>query len=835
MINTSVIESIFNIKFSPHLPQHVDIKDFYYDTRLIHSVDQAIFLALPGQFRDGHQFIEEAYQLGIRHFIISNEEKTYQNLKGAYFLKVDNTLLAFQKIVAAYRTQFDLPIIGITGSNGKTIIKEWLYQLLHDDFSIIRNPKSYNSQLGVPLSILLLKPQYELGIFEAGISEKNEMKYLAPLIQPSIGILTNIGDAHDSYFATQKEKLQEKLMLFENVHTLIYPQDDSLIHATIQEEFEKGFFKHSNFKLFTWGKSEKCDLQVNRIYSSEQKTLIEAKFQEETFRIQIPFSDEASIENALHCWATMLVLNRDKSIIREYFKKLYPVKMRLERVAGINDCIIINDSYNSDLTSIKIALNYLSKQIQYSKKTIILSDLHQINTDNEQIYTLIATWLSQGNIHRFIAIGPELMAHKQHFTAIKNMESLFFIDTQSFINDMDQFHFREEYILLKGSRKYSLELIKKRLELKLHRTYLEVHLEAIKHNFLTYKSFLQANTKVMGVVKAQGYGGGSLDMAQVLQEAGADYLAVAYLDEGITLKKAGITLPIMVMNPDIHTIDRMIAWNIEPEIYTLKLLNAFTQQLKNQSIEAYPIHIKIDTGMHRLGFNQEDLPQLYEFIKSNKRFLKVKSIFSHLVASDHFKFDEFTQQQFHQFNQAYEYLSPILPKETLRHILNSSGILRHTSMQMEMVRLGIGLYGIDPSITVQHRLETAMVLKTTIAQIKHLRKGDHIGYNLAGTINKDSIIATVNIGYADGYLRRLGLGKAQMSVKGQRANVIGNICMDMCMIDITDIPGVEEGDEVEVFGLNVTLDELSNWAQTIPYEILTNISQRVPRIYIQNQ
>lgn len=835
MINTSLLESILNKKFNPLLKQHEDIQHFYYDTRLINSVHQAMFLALPGQFRDGHQFIEEAYQLGIRYFLVSEDIKKYQHLKDANFLQVHNTLLAFQRVITAYRNQFHLPVIGITGSNGKTIIKEWLFQLLHDDFRIIRNPKSYNSQLGVPLSILLMQSHHELGIFEAGISQKEEMIHLAPMIQPTIGILTNIGDAHDSYFQTQQQKLNEKLKLFEYTQTLIYHQDDDLIHKTITEHQKNGFFKHPNFQLFTWGKSKNCNLQVNRIYSSEQKTLIEAIVHEDTFRIQIPFSDDASIENAIHCWATMIILKREKSTIREYFKKLYPVKMRLERVAGINDTIIINDSYNSDLTSIKIALNYLNKQHQFNKRTIILSDLHQVNIQSEQTYPLIASWLAERGIDRLIAIGAQLMKHQDHFKCIPHMSSFFYPDTQSFVNAIDQFTFREEYILLKGSRKYSLEIIKKRLELKLHRTYLEVHLESIKHNFLTYKSFLQVQTKVMGVVKAQGYGGGSLDMAQVLQEAGADYLAVAYLDEGVALKKAGIALPIMVMNPDAHSIDRMIAWNIEPEIYNLKLLSAFTQQLKAQSIESYPIHIKIDTGMHRLGFSEEDLPALKEFLKSNKRFLKVQSIFSHLVASDHFKFDSFTQVQFEMFNRAYEYLSPILPKEILRHILNSSGILRHTSMQMEMVRLGIGLYGIDPSTTVQNRLETAMYLKTTIAQIKTLKKGEHLGYNLAGSITKDSTIATINIGYADGYLRKLGLGIGKMSVKGQLAPVVGNICMDMCMIDITDIHGVEEGDEVEVFGQYIELNQLSDWAQTIPYEILTNISQRVPRIYIQNQ
>lgn len=838
MISTSLFESIVHAQFEPQIQKHQDISHFYYDTRLINNVDNAVFLALPGQFRDGHQFIEEAYKLGIRYFLISQDISNYKHLKDAFFLKVDNTLTAFQEIVSQYRNQFAIPVIGITGSNGKTIVKEWLFQLLYDEFKIIRNPKSYNSQLGVPLSILLMKDEHEIGIFEAGISQKNEMQPLASIIQPTIGILTNLGDAHQNFFKSPEEKLKEKLLLFKNVATLIYSKDQLPVNQTILRLKSEGFFENPELQLFTWGKSNENTLQVKRTYSSTQKTLIEAEYQEKTYRIQIPFSDEASIENAIHCWACLLHLGKDEDSIRAYFKKLYPVKMRLERLAGVNDTIIINDSYNSDLTSIKIALNYLNKQHQFPKKTVILSDIHQLSIQSQEVYPMIATWIAEREIQRFIGIGPQLIKFKELFEQIPNLETSFYKNTHTFLEEIDQYTFRDEYILLKGSRIYSLEKIKKRLELKLHRTYLEVHLEGIKHNFLTYKSFIKPATKVMGVVKAHGYGGGSLDMAQVLQEAGADYLAVAYIDEGITLKIAGVDLPIMVMNPDLHSIDRMIAWNLEPEIYNLKLLKAFTNQLKAQSIESYPIHIKIDTGMHRLGFSAEDLPALYKFLSQHKRFLKVQSIFSHLVASESLEFDAYTQKQYDNFLTAYEYLKPVLPTDVIKHILNSSGILRHPSYQLDMVRLGIGLYGVDPSETVSARLETPLFLKTTIAQIKKIKKDEGVGYSLAGSVKRDSVIATVNIGYADGYLRKLGLGNAKMFVGGQSAPVVGNICMDMCMIDITGIEGIEgieEGDEVEVFGNNIKLTELSKWAKTIPYEILTNISQRVPRIYVQNQ
>lgn len=828
------IEQLLNQSFIPALEQAVNIEEFYYDTRLIAKTEHALFMALTGAFRDGHHYLEEAYNLGIRYFLINENPENFKHLKGAHFLQVPHTLLAFQKIVKDYRQAFDLPIIGITGSNGKTIIKEWLYQLLHNAYHIVRSPKSYNSQLGVALSLLLIRDEHQLGIFEAGISQPNEMQFLSDLIQADMGILTNIGDAHDIHFEDRKEKLKEKLYLFKNAKTLIYCKDHEWIDQEILALNKAGFFKQKNIRFFTWGKANNSHLHIKKI--SKRKTLceIDAHYLGKDYAIQIPFNDDASIENALHCLASIIVLNKDSTKILDSFKRLGTVKMRLERVEGGRNTIIINDSYNSDLASVNIALNHLSQQDQYHKKTVILSDINQAFSNEKEAYQQVADWLKALPIQRFIGIGLDLKKAKSHFENIPNLAAHFYDTTDEFISDIYDYQFEEEYILLKGSRKFSLEKIKKILELKLHRTHLEIDLEAIKHNFLSFKSLLKPVTKIMGMVKAHGYGGGSLEVAQTLQNAGADYLAVAYIDEGIQLKLSGIKLPIMVMNPDLHSLDRMIAWNLEPEIYNLAILKAFTNQLKNQGIKDYPIHIKIDTGMHRLGFMKEDLKNLLSFLKKHQSYLKIQSIFSHLVASDQMAFDDFTNKQYANFQNAIDALKEVLAPHTIQHILNSTGIIRHTDYQLDMVRLGIGLYGIDPSNTIAKRLEKAISLKTTIAMIKSLKKGEGIGYNLSNVLERDSIIATVNIGYADGFLRRFGQGKAYMSVNGQRAPIIGNVAMDMTMIDITGIEGVAEGDEIEVFGDHIAVEELADWAETIPYEILTNISDRVPRVYVQS-
>lgn len=832
-MNNQNIEIILNKKFFPALMEKTDFNNFYYDSRLITNAKQALFLAIKREFRDGHDYIVDAYKKGIRYFIISNYKKEYTHLKKAHFIQVDNVIEAFQKIVKKHREQYDFPIIAITGSNGKTIIKEWLFQILHEKYKIIRSPKSYNSQLGVPLSLLLLNENYNLGIFEVGISQKGEMHKLENIVQPDIGVLAHFGDAHEENFENPLEKLEEKLLLFKNIKNFVYKNDDNLVTKVIKNKIQSSYFTNPLFKSFSWGKSEENDLQIVTIEKSAQKSIIKAKYKGEIQIIQIPFTDDASIENAIYTLATLCVLGKNENIVLDNFKKLYAIKMRLEKVDAKNNCILFNDSYNSDLSSIKIALNHLRQQNSKKKKTVILSDLQQIPSKNGKTYEQIAQWIKERNIHRFIGIGPHLYQFQSYFKENNNLETYFFLDTSDCLKQLNSISFHDEYILLKGSRKFSLEKIKKQLELKLHRTYLEIHLDAIRNNFSAYKALLKPQTKIMGMVKAEAYGSGSFELALNLQEMGADYLAVAYIDEGIALKKKGIYLPIMVMNPDIHSLDRMIAWNLEPEIYSLEILDAFLEQLKSLSIQDYPIHIKLDTGMHRLGFAKKDWPLLKTVLLDNKNHFYIKSIFSHLVGSDQESFDAFTIQQAHVLKEAIADFQQVLEKESLVHILNSSGIIRHPELQMDMVRLGIGLYGIDPSNTMPKSLERAIFLKTTIAQIKEIKKGEGVGYNLNERVSKNSKIATINIGYADGYLRSLGNHNAKVFIHGKYAPIIGNICMDMCMIDISHIEDISIGDEVEVFGNNISIEDLAQKAKTIPYEILTGISSRIPRVYIQ--
>lgn len=810
----------------------VPVEELVIDTRKVAEPEKALFIALKTNRRNGHSFIQQGYEKGIRNFLVS-EDVDVQQYPASSFIKVNDTLHALQQIAAGYRKQFDISVIGITGSNGKTIVKEWLYQLLEESYNTVRSPKSYNSQIGVPLSVWLLEPEQQLAIFEAGISQPDEMQRLEKIIQPTIGVFTNIGEAHSEGFLNNRQKINEKLGLFRNVRELVYCIDYPELNELVVH-YKSNVRNHGGenpLQLFTWSqKNEEADLYIQEVKTDSGKTNITAVYKSETLSIAIPFHDAASVENAIHCWSVLLLMGVKQDVIAERMLRLQPVSMRLELRHGINDCTIINDTYNSDMTSLMIALDYLEQQKQHQQRTVILSDLLQIARPDTELYEEVAELISRMNIQRFIGIGPALYKHKSIFRKYKKLRSIFFKSTDEFLKKFHLISFDNEAILLKGARAFAFEKIDMLLEQQVHQTVLSINLSSLTHNLNVFRSKLKPGVKVMAMVKAFSYGSGSYEIAHLLQYSGVDYLSVAYTDEGIILRRAGITMPIMVMSPDASSFDRMIAWKLEPEIYNVRSLELFTSIAQTLQVKNYPVHIKLDTGMHRLGFMPHELEALMEHCDNNPH-IQVASIFSHLAASEDPTLDAFTAHQHEQFEQMSHALLTRLPNKPLRHICNSAAIARHPELHYDMVRLGLGLYGIDGSKLLQKELKQISTLKTTIAQIKTIPAGETVGYGRKGYIDKETRIATISIGYADGYPRALGNGKAHVLVHGKPAKLVGIVCMDMCMIDVSDIPEAKEGDEVVVFGPQLPLTQLAQWADTIPYEMMTGISQRVKRVY----
>ena len=805
----------------------VKLRYLSLDSRRIIFPESTIFFSINTRDNLAPVFVEALYAKGVRNFLTDSANIDMNLLPEANIIQVKNTVEALQKLAIHHRNKFpDLPVIGITGSNGKTIVKEWLFQLLNRDYSIVRSPKSYNSQIGVPLSVLNIEPSNDLGIFEAGISQPGEMEKLFKIIQPTIGIFTNLGNAHDEGFESRNQKLNEKLLLFQHAEVLIVCSDDKDIFDVVK------LFQESNssLKLFTWGNNEQNTLRISAIDKSDVKSRIEVIFQEQSYIISIPFTDNASIENAINCLCVLFILKKTSETNLNRFAFLEPVAMRLELKPGINRCTIINDSYSNDLQSLSIALDFLKQQKQYSRKTIIFSDILQSGIEPKLLYSQVASLLEQHQIDKMIAIGSEISANKEVFSDLPSCS--FFSDTQDFLENFPLHQFHDESILIKGARKFAFERISHLLEEKVHETVLSINLNHLLYNLKTYKQKLKPSTKLMCMVKAFGYGSGSHEIASLLEYNKVDYLAVAYTDEGIDLRKAGISLPIMVMNINESAFDAIVNNNLEPELFSFKILRSFIDYLQRNNIENYPVHIKMDTGMHRLGFSQNDLQELKQIISSNK-FLLIKSVFTHLAASDDEMEDAFTLHQFNEFQYCASSLQEVLPYPFLKHISNTSAIGRFSQLQMDMVRLGIGLYGIESNGEIQKHLRNVSTLKTTISQIRKVKASDTIGYNRKGKLDRDSIIATVRLGYADGYARSLGNGIGKMLVAGKFAPVIGNVCMDMTMLDITGIENVNEGDEVTVFGEGLPVQLLAEWAHTIPYEILTSVSQRVKRVYFE--
>jgi Alr-MurF fusion protein len=806
------------------------------DSRRLLFAQSSLFIALPGPRRNGSQFIKDLYDRGVRNFVVS-DRVDFSGYGGANFLLVASTLEALQKMASLHRSQFDIPVVGITGSNGKTVVKEWLNQLLEDQYTIVRSPRSYNSQVGVPLSVWQINEKHDLGVFEAGISEAGEMEKLEKIIRPTIGIFTNIGEAHAEGFESVERKIQEKILLFRRAGVVIFREDDPLIaHAlrTASEPFgsdnQRGLPPR---RLMSWGMDPKATVHLRGIDRSEQSASIQLGFGDELFSVEIPFADNASVENAMHCVCTLLYLGLPIPLIREKFLRLAAIAMRLEVKTGINHCTIINDSYSADLSSLKIALDFLVQQQQHRKRTVILSDFLQSGMDEAELYWEIARLLQLKKISHLIAIGSAITRHQAvfHQALGPDVETSFFVSTGDFIQHFQSSNFRDETILVKGARVFQFEHIETLLVRQAHQTLLEINLDQMAHNLRAYQQILRPSTKTMVMVKAFAYGMGSYEIANFLQFQKVDYLAVAYADEAVELRRAGISLPIMVMNIEPASFVALLQYPIEPVIYSFRLLDLVDQFVKKEGITTLPIHLEIETGMNRLGFPLPDLGTLVKRLQTSS--LRIMSVFSHLAASEESGQDEFTRRQADRFLQAAAQIQAGFDHPILKHLANSAAIIRHPELQLDMVRLGIGLYGIDLAHKPLLQLREVSTLKTTIAQIRTLHREDTVGYNRKGLATEGLTMATVRIGYADGYPRSLGNGNGKMWLKGRLVPTLGSICMDMTMVDISGVPGVEEGDEILVFGQELPVEQVANWAGTIPYEIITGVSQRVKRVYFK--
>lgn len=806
-----------------------EILDLSTDTRSSLTVpEKTLFIALSGGQRSGSDFLTQAYAKGIRAFLLSAPPREPLPADASIIL-VPDTKAALQDLARYRRQQFNAPVVAITGSNGKTVVKEWLYELLSPDKKVVRSPKSYNSQVGVPLSVWLLQPVYELAIFEAGISNMGEMARLEAILKPEIGVFTNLGEAHQAGFESRLEKALEKALLFRDCKTIFYCADSPEITAAFRQ---LGYLEDSGKTVISYSVlgNEKADWHVSQIEREDFHTRFTVYNQEEAAALMIPFNDDASLENAVCCWLVARHLGIAEETLSERLMRLHPVAMRLEFRKGTHDCTLINDAYNSDLTSLRIALTALQNQPQHPHKTVILSDLLQSGVAPENLYQSVAALLRGASLKTFIGIGPELIRYRELLNDGIAGETHFFENTSAFFRALPQLRFEDEAILIKGARSFAFERIVALLEQEVHRTALTIDLGALTENLGVFRKMVRKEVRLMAMVKAFAYGSGSHEIAGALQDAGVDYLAVAYTDEGVSLRQKGIRLPIMVMSPDVGSFERIIAWNLEPEIFNFRSLAAFTRAAQTLDIMGYPVHIKLNTGMNRLGFDTGDIPKLIAEISGNNT-LYVKSIFSHLAGAEDECLDGFTDSQAAVFQRNAGALSAALHDTPLLHLSNSSGITRHPQYHFDMVRLGLGMYGIDPTAR-KLALKPVSSLRTTIAQIRNVPAGEGVSYGHKGVGEKDRRIATVCIGYADGYPRALGHGKAYMLVRGKKAFTVGTVCMDMCMLDVTHIPSVKEGDEVLVFGPELSPALLADWAGTIPYEILTGISQRVKRIYL---
>ena len=807
------------------------------DSRSLCFPEETLFFALKTQRNDGHRYIDDLYRRGVRMFVVEQVPE-HQEIRypDADFLRVPSPLAALQRLAERHRDEFDIPIIGITGSNGKTMVKEWLYQLLLPSQKIVRSPRSYNSQIGVPLSVWLLNEQTEVGIFEAGISQPGEMYALRDIIQPTIGVLTSLGAAHQENFRSMEEKCMEKLELMHDTDAMVYCSDNDIVSRCIRRMQYKG-------EKIAWSQcDENVAFFVKEIVNKAPNTRITYIYQEEENSYTIPFIDEASIENSITCAAVALHLGVTPAQLAERMPRLEPVAMRLEVKQGQHGCILINDSYNSDINSLDIALDFMQRRMTQRDGSfvtlrditkepslcVVLSDIFQTGTSPETLYAQVSDLCVKRGINKFIGIGPEVTAQADR---IQIADKQFFADVNHFLASKTFSDLRNELILLKGSRPFGFDRITEQLEQKVHETILEVNLNAVVENLNYYRSFLKPETKMVCMIKADAYGAGAVEIAKTLQDHRVDYLAVAVADEGVTLRKAGITANIMIMNPEMTAFKTMFDYDLEPEVYSFRLMDALIKAARKEGITGWPVHIKLDTGMHRLGFDPiNDIDEVIDRLRHQNAIIP-RSVFSHFVGSDSDDFDAFSARQFELFEQGSQKLQAAFSHKILRHMDNSAGIEHFPERQMDMCRLGLGLYGVDPRDN--RMLHTVSTLKTTILQLRHVPAGETVGYSRKGKIERDSVIAAIPIGYADGLNRHLGNRHGYCLVHGQKAEYVGNICMDVAMIDVTDIP-CQEGDQVEVFGEHLPVTVLSDAIDTIPYEVLTAVSNRVKRVYFQD-
>ena len=801
------------------------------DSRSLCFPEETLFFALKSTRNDGHRYIEDLYRRGVRNFVVEAKgiaeycpNGNVTTMADANFLIVPSPLAALQRLAERHRDEFNIPIVGITGSNGKTMVKEWLYQLLLPSQKIVRSPRSYNSQIGVPLSVWLLNEQTEIGIFEAGISQPGEMMALRDIIQPTIGVLTSLGSAHQENFRSMEEKCLEKLELMHDTEAMVYCSDNDIVSRCIRRMQYKG-------EKIAWSQ---CDEQVaffvKRIENKNQTARITYIWQGEENTYSIPFIDEASIEDTITCAAVALRIGLTPGQLADRMPKLEPVAMRLEVKEGQRGCLLINDSYNSDINSLDIALDFMQRRESAGSltKTLILSDIFQTGTTPDKLYAQVSDLAVKRGINKFIGIGPELSAQADR---IQIADKQFFADVNHFLSSDAFAALHHELILLKGARPFGFDQITEQLEQKVHETILEVNLNAVVENLNYYRSFLKPETKMVCMIKADGYGAGAVEIARTLQDHRVDYLAVAVADEGVTLRKAGITANIMIMNPEMTAFKTMFDYDLEPEVYSFRLLDALIKAARKEGITGWPVHIKLDTGMHRLGFDPvDDMDELIDRLKHQNAVIP-RSVFSHFVGSDSDDFDAFSAQQFALFEEGSSKLQSAFSHKILRHIDNSAGIEHFPERQLDMCRLGLGLYGIDSRDN--RILNTVSTLKTTILQMHHVPAGETVGYSRKGKLDRDSVIAAIPIGYADGLNRHLGNRHGYCLVNGQKAEYVGNICMDVAMIDVTDIP-CQEGDQVEIFGEHLPVTVLSDAIDTIPYEVLTGVSNRVKRVYFQD-
>ena len=823
---TYTIEKITTLIGARRYGDHdANVRWLLTDSRSLCFPEETLFFALHTKRNDGHRYIDDLYRRGVRSFVVEQVPEHPQT--DANYLKVPSSLAALQRLAERHRDEFSMPVVGITGSNGKTMVKEWLYQLLLPSQRIVRSPRSYNSQIGVPLSVWLLSEQTEVAIFEAGISQPGEMMALHDIIQPTVGVLTCLGSAHQENFRSLEEKCLEKLELMHDTKALVYPMDDNTVSRCIRRLDYKG-------ERIGWSRSDsQAPFFVKEITLSShpaQSAHITYIYKGTQGEYTIPFIDEASIDDSIICAATALHLGLTPEQIAERMPALEPVAMRLEVKQGQRGCTIINDSYNNDINSLDIALDFMSRRQQQAtaRKTLILSDIYQSGTSAAELYREVNDLCQKRGITKFIGIGEEISAQSQAFLV---GEKSFFATTQDFLASPVFRQLRDELILLKGARRFGFEQITEQLEQKVHETILEVNLNAVVDNLNYYRSFLRPETKLVCMVKADAYGAGAVEVSKTLQDNRVDYLAVAVADEGVTLRKAGITANIMVMNPEMTAFKTMFDYDLEPEVYSFRLLDALIKAARKEGITGWPVHIKLDTGMHRLGFNPEvDMDELIDRLKHQQAVIP-RSVFSHFVGSDSDSFDDFSARQFQLFDEGSRCLQAAFSHKILRHMDNSAGIEHFPQRQMDMCRLGIGLYGVNPRNN--EMLSTVSTLKTTILQLRHVKAGDSVGYSRRTVLDRDSLIGAIPIGYADGLNRHLGNRHGYCLVNGQRAEYVGNICMDVAMIDVTGID-CHEGDSVEIFGRNLPVTVLSDTIDTIPYEVLTGVSGRVKKVYFQD-